>query len=195
MSSQANRDVCVVLRISASPLQSRVTVKTFRGTRDKLPATRQQLRTNVTDLKICDSRLWQSDSILRASDSKHNGVDGQRRCRAPAFISRIKAGSADQCPEWRYPRDMLASDDGRTPTPGGCSRFRFWFDGFRQRRCRRNCETSRTLIHLNSCATSDFDDPMFTGVRFVPCKRSLQTRSDDGTVDGGRDVARSGGAG
>ena len=90
MSSQANRDVRVVLRISAPPLQSRATVKTFRGTRDKLPATRQQLRINVTDLEICDSRLWQSDSILRASDSKHNGVDGQRRCRAPAFIFGIR---------------------------------------------------------------------------------------------------------
>lgn len=34
---------------------------------------------------------------------------------------------------------------------------------------------------------------VFTGVRFVPCEGYLQTRSDDGTANRGRGVARSGG--
>lgn len=46
----------------------------------------------------------------------------------------------------------MASDNGCTSTSGGCSRFRSWFDGFGQRRCRRSCKTSKTLVHLHRCA-------------------------------------------
>jgi len=55
----------------------------------------------------------------------------------------------------------------------------------------RDIQDARPFALLRE--TSDFADAIFTGVRFVPCKRSLQTRSDDGSTDDGRDVARSGG--
>jgi len=121
---------------------------------------------------------------------------------ATALTDNVVAGRPHSFPGWRREAQtdvrngaipgICRHQTSRHSGVGGCSRFRFWLGGFRQRRCRRSCETSKVLVYLHRCATSDFAGAIFTGVRLVPCKRSLQTRSDDGSADGGRDVARSG---
>lgn len=50
-----------------------------------------------------------------------------------------------------------------------------------------------TTLRHSDCSGTSGSNAIFTGELFVPCKRSLQTRSDDGTANNGRAVVTSGG--